>query len=252
MVENPFLLFPVNEQHLQRQTGTPHYGQAGLNGGCMVLFLLPFLAVAVFLIGMLLNQLYEGVLLSINAIPTVAQVTDRRVSEDEGSYTYTLEYQYLVADRTYSGRQNVPNAVYETYQIGQDIPVTYAGNDGRISRITGVDTTSTNLFLVIFTVFWVSIVGCFSVIFFLAWRHSERLKRHGKLIYGEVIAFKGEKDTDGDYQITVKTKFRSPSNLQWVEGSRHYTCNHHLNTNPPAAGTPLAIFYADDKVWEVL
>lgn len=252
MAVTPFLIFPVNNGYLQRTTRTPQYGQGNFNSSCLMLFLVPFIAISVFLVAYCVNQFYAGVMLSLGATPIVGQVIERDISEDEGSYSYRLKYQYVVADRIYTYNQQVSDRLYETYQVGQAISITYAAGDATVSRITGVDTTPTNVFLLIFTGIWVFVIGGFTTIFFGAWRRFERLKRDGKLIYGELIEFKGEKDGDGDYQITLRAKFRSPTTLQWVEGKRFYTCNHHLNTRQPDTGTPLAIFYADDKVWEVL
>lgn len=266
MAGRPFLLYPANEHVLQDNTKIPQQGLGKLKPGLVALMLLPFIAVALVLMAITGNTLYEESLLANNATVVDGRVTNRTIYEDTDrrtnaqgyresrvvGYTYTLFYEYSFAERVYTGQQDVTQGEYNAYPIDSVIPIITPPSRPSVSRIDGIDRGSSNGILVGFTAVWTLLVGIFSLVFYRAWAKSRRLARHGKLIEGEIVEYKGEKIPGGSgYQVHLKLRFRSPETGEWVEAKRTYTANHHQNTRPPA-GTLLAILHADDKVWEVL
>lgn len=266
MSRRPFLLYPAHEIVLQDTTKFSQGRLGKLNLGVILLISLPFVIAAVVLMAVTAKGLYEETLLARDSAIINGLVTNRTIYEDtsrrtdaEGyrdtytsGYTYTLYYQYFFADRLYEGQQEVPEADYNAYQIDQPISVIVANNQPSISRIDGIEREGTNRILVIFTLVWTLLVVMGVTIFYRAWARARRLERDGKLIEGEIVAYKGEKGADGKFQIALTLRFQSPDSSEWVEAKRTYPCPHHQNTRPPETGTPLAVMYADRNVWEVL
>lgn len=268
MAGRPFLLYPINQRVLQDPSiRPPLLGLGKLNIGLVALISLLFIGTAVVLMAVTLNTLYEEALLSGDTQVIDGRVSNRTIYEDTDrrtnaqgyresrvvGYTYTLYYEYTFAERTYTGQQEVTQDEYNRYPIDSSIPIIFPVSRPSISRIDGIERGNTNGILVGFTAVWTLLVAVFGTIFYRAWAKSRRLGRHGKLIEGEIVEYKGEKILGGSgYRVHLKLRFHSPETGEWVEAKRTYTANHHQNTRPPAAGTLLAVMHADDKVWEVL
>jgi len=246
-----FLLFPQNEAFIRGEKPTPQNKVGVFQSGCVFLFLIPFVVASVFLILFCVNMLYEGFVLSQSSFQTTGQVMALNEHEDEGDIIYSMNYQYILADHIYTDSQSVSADIYAAYQVGQPIDISYAAGDVTVSHITGTDTTPLNLFLLGFTVIWITIVGFMTTFIVTQWQRTRRLQREGKVIRGELVSIKGEMDED-DYLVTVVARFWSPSTLQTVSGNRRYTCNHLKGKPFQSPGTALAIHYADEKVWEIL
>jgi len=74
-------------------------------------------------------------------------------------------------------------------------------------------------------------------------------KLKGKLLSLEIKEYE---DTDGDKHIFtfVRVSFRAPDG-SIVQGERYYMTDRG-KLHPPPAGAAVAVFYKDDKQWEVL
>lgn len=80
-------------------------------------------------------------------------------------------------------------------------------------------------------------------------RRENYLEQNGQLIRGILLKIEGQKDSDGDYWIKARYQFQSPRGVtlegRYYGGSSNlnYLANHLL----PPAGTPVAVWYADDE-----
>jgi hypothetical protein len=85
-------------------------------------------------------------------------------------------------------------------------------------------------------------------------RRENYLEQNGQLIRGILLKIEGQKDSDGDYWIKARYQFQSPRGVT-LEG-RYYggssDLNHLANHPLPPAGTPVAVWYANDNTHTML
>ena len=133
--------------------------------------------------------------------------------------------------------------VYDRMEVGQPVEVRYVQGDPAISLLVGVPNGSEIPFLCVFSVGWHGV----AVLMFLgSIGHSvqqRRLYREGRVIAGEVLTAKGERDSDGDFFLELEYGFGAPGTRDFLTG-KYRGMHNHLKGKPlPERRTPLAILY---------
>lgn len=252
MAAAPFLLHPKNAAFLSGQQPYPaQYRSARVQTGCLLIFLLPFVAVALFLAAYSGQTIYRHVMLLRSSDSVVGQVVDRDIVDDDGP-NYRLTYAFTVRARSYEQRQTVAPTVYEQHLLGQPIPVIYAVDNPEVSYIAGSNSWGMDAFMLGFGLCWWLFVG--GVIYGLVRSavRRERLLRHGRLIVGHVVRLQGTLDSENDYTLAVTARFTAPDTQLPSKGTRTYPANHLKSVSLPDSETPLAILYVNGNHWEVL
>jgi hypothetical protein len=252
MAAAPFLLHPQNAAFLSGQQPYPaQYRSARVQTGCLLIFLLPFVAAALFLAAYSGQTIYRHMLLLRSSDSVVGQVIDRSIVDDEGP-NYRLTYTFSVRDRTYEQTQMTALTVYEQYPLGQSIPIVYAVDNPEFSYIVGANSWGMDVFLLGFTLCWCLFVG--GVLYGLVRSavRRERLLRHGQLLMGHVVRLQGTLDGENDYALAVTARFTAPDTQLSTSGTRTYPANHLKSVSLPDAGTPLAILYVNADQWDIL
>ncbi|MBN8638822.1 MAG: DUF3592 domain-containing protein [Anaerolineae bacterium] len=252
MAAAPFLLHPQNAAFLSGEQPYPaQYRTARIQTGCLLLFLLPFVAVALFLAAYSSRTIYRQVLLLHSSESVLGQVVERDIIDDEGS-NYRLTFTFAVRDRAYEQTQTVALTVYEQYPLGASLPIIYAVDNPDVSYIAGANSWGMDVFLLGFGVcWWLFVVGVIYGLVRSAVR-SERLLRHGQLVMGHVVRLQGTLDSENDYTVAVTARFTAPDSQLPTKGTRTYLANHLKAVLLPDAETPLAILYVKTDHWEVL
>ncbi len=85
-------------------------------------------------------------------------------------------------------------------------------------------------------------------------RRENYLEQNGQLIRGILLKIEGQEDSDGDYWIKARYQFQSPRGVtldgEYSESS--YEVNYLANHLLPPAGTPVAVWYANDNTHTML
>jgi hypothetical protein len=103
-----------------------------------------------------------------------------------------------------------------------------------------------------FTLLWNGIVAPFAFMMFRELGKRWRLGRRGQRLAGEIVRCSGSTDSDGDYALTLRYRFRSPESGAWLEGSDTQV-RKDLKEGPlPAAGRPVQVVYLDDDTYMAL
>ena len=187
-----------------------------------------------------------------------AQITDKRISRSEDNDTYYMDYTFTYPDQNGEPQQyrkeiRVSADKYYQTQMGQKIRVYFVPDDPTISQ-----TTPVTIFDILKPTAWFIVAG---IVFFFMGRFlirrfqiEHRLEQNGQLLQGILLEIKGDEDSDGDYWIKARYRFQSPQGLS-LDGT-YQNFNSNINrlrdyTLPPA-GTPVAVWYADDKTHKML
>jgi len=97
-----------------------------------------------------------------------------------------------------------------------------------------------------------SIVFLLLVILWVVRRQRPYLLARGRrLLRGEMVSCAGREDDDGDFKLMIEYRFRSPSGSVIVH--RASQIRNDLRRQPlPGAGTPVAIYYRNDRAFRLL
>lgn len=123
--------------------------------------------------------------------------------------------------------------------------------------------------VVLLYIFWgmdahfIPFCGCISIVWvgFGVWglwscSIDHKLEKYGHLIEGEVRSCKGETKhyrytVYTDFQVTLQYSFQSPNGHEITDETTQ-VANHLDKDTLPSPGTPVAIWYVDDKTYTVL
>ncbi len=218
----PFLLYPQNERFVAGQRPHPsHLKESRITLTCSLVFLLPFVLIAVFLAVYGANTLWRQVLFSHSSAEIGGVVVDRYTKSDEGT-NYFLLYRFTVGDRIIEQRQSVTQDIYDTYPLASAIPVIYAVSNPDYSYIDGTSRWGMDLFILGFGTCWILFVVAFAYATLNSTMRYARLRRSG-LGPGP---HPHHRLVRRDYTVELTAHFIAPDTQQPISSSRKYLCNH--------------------------
>ncbi len=256
-----FLLDP--KQRSVAIGGAPYKGQSMGVAGCAsvpILFLgIGIVVTLFFLLPMTISSWIEYFRLSSAGVTTPATVVDRRIStsDDSTSYYITYEFRYVQPNgepAVQRGEDDVSSGEYERLEPGTQIEIFYDPNDPAISDMQPpniLDPALITGFMIAWSGLWNGVLGFMSYGVLAAARKERKLARHGQLIHGTLTRISGDTDSDGDFLVDLHYRFVTPQGREINASEKNYV-NRLRNTPLPSVGTPVAIWYADDKTYKVL
>jgi hypothetical protein len=83
-------------------------------------------------------------------------------------------------------------------------------------------------------------------------RRQKRLAAEGRMITGEIVGASGRRDSEGDFILTARVRFRSPQTRKWIERT-YRPRRDDLERKPlPEPGTQVHVLYIDDRTHQAL
>jgi len=249
---SPTDVFLVNLHNHAFVTGRADKPARDASTGCMLLFLIPFVAAGIAITSWTFIQWRDWLVLSLSGANAKGYFTDRTISEGEDSTSYYVYYHFVVDDRDYTRKEQVSYATYEQAASDAPIQVLYFTGDPTIATLDLNYARDMRTFLTIFSLFWDGFVG---LIFFggiYTVITNKRLAQNGHVIFGEITHITSRYDSDNDYYIEVKYRFYSPYSGSYINAQHKFQDNARKNVPLPTRGKPVAILYADDKSYRLL
>lgn len=248
----PYLIYPENQAYVRGAAAKP-VSIIGPNG-CAVLFNLLFILAGLSILSFGLNALRENLLLSSESITTEGRVVSRYTKENDDGVTYYVVFEYVANDRRLTREQQVDEALYTRAEQGARLEIEYSSVDPSAARIAGTNSwllsmgalVAGSLLTLVSSVFLVKLIK-------MNRRLRDRLQK-GKLIKGQLLEVSTGEDRDYEGEIytctIVKARFRTPAG-RTIQGEKRYRTTRGKE-HPPSNEETVAIFYIDDKDWEVL
>ncbi|HLV36607.1 MAG TPA: DUF3592 domain-containing protein [Spirillospora sp.] len=251
--DDVFLLQPANKAFLlgkRRIIST----FSGFGLGCGGLFMLPFLAVGIFVLVLAVIEWRNYHLLNTTGVVVQGTYTGRHqvVDDDDGDITYYADYEYLVNDTIYTGDHSVSRELYNRVEPGMRVDIRYVPSDPAISRIEGTNGIEEALFFTVFAAFWNLISWAIFAGMIVSFRRDRRLSRLGKLVRGELLNATSRRDSDGDYHVTVEYSFVPPDGGDVIFKKQSAQRNDLKNKPLPAKGSPVMVLYKDRRHFKML
>jgi hypothetical protein len=245
-----FLLHLSNAKILRGQKRG--FSSANLGGGCLLLFMLPFMAVGLFVIAMAINEWREYQLIASTGVATRGQYVSRRYDDDDDGTTYYASYEFQVDGITYSSEQSIGRAVYDRVERGAGVEVHYAPSDPGVSRIAGTNDLGGPIFLTVFSIFWNLITWGVVIGTIYSASRNRQLIQGGQLVTGELLGVWGDKDSDGDLQVKAAYRFVAPDSGEALTKKESAQRNDLKGDPLPAVGTPVAVLYRNKNHFRML
>lgn len=250
-MSKPVLIHPPNQDFLEKRIPYP----LNLPRGLPLAVIISVVTIYLFLLtvtGMGWVFLYHSNQLFKHPVETTATIIERNIFEhDNGIKRYKLGYTFELEGETYTDYNDVDLATYDDLEIGDPISIYYALNDPNYTRVIGFDDEFSLLGYTLLWVFMALVLSGVSYYLIRRYRRLSTLREHGKVISGELIDISAIIDRS-DYVVTVNAQFNQPDTHQTLTGKRHYRANHLSDQPLPPVGSRLAIYYYDQKLWEVL
>lgn len=214
--------------------------------GCLLLFFLPFFAVGIYMPFSCGRSWMIEQKIKANPVRVTAQVLGTRTASGDDSDTYYVKYRYLGHER------EAAVSPAEQTRAGQSgtIDVVYCQSQPELSRAVKERRTSLG-FVILWSVIWdgalllLTLSGVFSLL------RTGRLIARGQLVGGIVTGARSRLDSDDDLVLTLDYRFQSPAG-QPVDAQLSVIRNEYKKQELPAAGTPVAVLYADPGTHQVL
>ncbi len=251
-----YLIHPQNEDYLQGKKSAP-YGMGRGAAGFLFSCLTNFLILVVLSLPVLLILTDEQTSLILG--PTVKAeglIVDRKVVKGDESTFYYIIYEYVVNDQRFRRQESVNSSLYDRAVPGVRLRIEYLSTNPSVARIEGSTREASFVVLAVLLIILLMILLVVVVLVSQAResrRQRERLKK-GKPIKGQVLQVRTEEreDSDGDrYTATIlRVRFQTPQG-RIIEGEESHSYKR-LIENPPSTENTVAIFYVDDKDWELL
>jgi hypothetical protein len=253
----PFILNPQSAEPLRK---LPMFFRfAGLENGCMTLFMLPFILAGICVTVFTVSEWWAVAQLNAGSAVVAGRVTDKKTttntSRNGTTTTYTVYYSFNVDDRMHTNNQSVSAELYNRLEVGGRVDIRYATSDVGISRVVGADGNSNALFLTVFAVLWNGFVILFLV--------KPRLKNASTLqdinqalisavtLPGEVVRSSGFEDAKNNFEVTISYEFKNPQG-EVMRGQSSRVRNDLKRKGLPEVGTPVAVAYQDDLNYNML
>jgi hypothetical protein len=248
-----FLLQPTNMSYLLGQSKlVSTMGRLGL--GCTALFLLPFVAIGLFVIIFAGTEWRNYYILDTSGVVVRGQYTDKYITtdDDDGGTTYYVDYVYEVNERPFIGNHSVSWDVYNRAGIGEGVSILYAPNDPSLSRIEGTNDISTPVFLTFFAVCWNLISWGVFLGIIIGGIRDRQLSRDGQLVRGELLGMTGRSGSKGAYSVTAEYSFLPPDEGDVIFNKQTAQRNDLRGATFPDKGTPIMVLYKNRKHFKML
>ncbi len=175
-------------------------------------------------------------------------------------YTYSITYRYRVANSTgqtqdYYNTQTVTSSTYYNYNPGSEIGVIYdplnpqtvivPGDSARFSFLVALSVAAVIVLLITVPVVLVLIRRTL---------YDRKLQKDATVLTGNLLTIEGKwySGKNAHYNITMRYEFTDPKTEQKRSQTALFIRNDLHYTSLPAAGTPVAIAYLDEKHFEML
>lgn len=244
-----FVIQPENQSYVQRRTDQPAYIPNNWNKfiimALIVLYLFVFGA-----LGMATYNMHKENILFQDSAQTTARITGHNSQRSRNTTNYYLMYMYSVDGEIYRDSRRVSRSVYNTYRVGDIVDILYPVAKHDLTRIIGVHGDERVEVFGAFSIAFAALAGYGVFWVIKRYRNVKLLRSNGRLMTGELIA-SSTREYKGNYYVRFTVQFTNP-NYERIKGSRQYMVNQLRNAPLPSAGTPLAIIYYHDKLWELL
>jgi hypothetical protein len=220
---------------------------------CSTLFYVPFLLAGLLIIASSLREWYIYIQLHGIGISTQAEVTGRSIDDTEASSIYYLHVHFWTQEeREIESRAQVDETQYSHYHEGDAINIRYLPEDPGIVRADweSAGFPALAVFLTLFALVWNVMFWGLMISAVMQSRKMARLALGGEKLIGEIKSVSGASDEDGNYTVKIHYAFQSPTGTL-LNGKEQYQRNDLRNTLP-LAGTPITVFYHDDKTFMAL
>ncbi|MBC8076659.1 MAG: DUF3592 domain-containing protein [Chloroflexales bacterium] len=248
----PFLLNQRNADFVAGRTQRSA-SSAGI-GWIGIAFLVPFVLIGFFLIGITLQMGGTWLALHFNGVDTAAVVVDARIDDTGDGDTYYVTCRFSVAtsngdERVYTAEQSVSHDAYQRLSIGSNTSVRYVASNPNVSAVQGQGTTL--LFLAGMAGFWNGLLWLMISQIAPALLRDRQLAKQGQQLPGQVVQCSGATDSDGDYSIKLHYGFLSPTGAR-VTGTDALLRNDLKGQPLPRPADPVVVLYDSDTCHKVL
>ena len=197
--------------------------------------------------------------LNRRGILTNGTVIDRSESSDDDGSSYYVKYHFFPVGSegvTFVHEQHVSWDTYTRLQNGSQVSISYLPENPDVNHLGGADADSTSAN----SSLWILLLPGLMLIVAVnmvrrVWRYR-RLMREGGVIFGELTRCSSEKvedDSGESYRVAYSYKF--PVSHNHDLHSTKYVCMSaywFARWSAPANGTPVAVLYVNDKLFEML
>lgn len=248
--------FLVDRRHVHFVSGRSRHLPGDGTWGLLV-FLILFQLFGLVFIAWIGHEALVYARLRLDGRTGVATVTDLHVHADSDGETYQVGYRLQVLQPEgwlrVTGNDQITASAYEHLRPQGPVPVIYSASDPSVVRAQAASWQKP-LALAGFAVFllvWYAVPTAVCVWCLRDMLDRRRLVRRGTLLPGEVVCSQGERDSEGDWKLTVDYGLRTPDG-RWLEGSVSHIRNELAGEPPLVPGTPLAILYCPPATVRVL
>jgi hypothetical protein len=257
-----FLLYPENTRYQNYLNGlTPHpvftlSGDAGLDRIITYLLIGLIVLTVVVVRGTVVEWINWRQVLEtgVTTEGTVTKAYIIYIGEDGNTEVYNVEYSFAAQDGvTYNGSDTVSWMTYKTARDEKRITVSYASDNPSNNRASENVNYPENLLI--------GVVQSAALVLLSSWgtrklfssrRRLAKFTRYGQHVNGQIVSASGEVDSEGDYMVRFRYSFVSPKSGRRITNETLRMRNDLRDGNVPPPGTPIAIWYLDDKTYEVL
>lgn len=221
-------------RHMRRSRSSPRGGRViTILAGLMLLFI-------GVLGGLVLPDWIAWVRLRQGGVAVQGEVVEVQAHGDH----YSALYRFPVAEGDfYTGEQSLE--ARDRLAENSPVQVLYLPDDPDISRLedeSNPDDARRDRFTIGLALLVVGLV----VLAILAGVRRGGTARHKCVIRGQVISCSGYRDGDGDYNLKLRYRFRSPSG-QRITGQISQIRNDLAGADLPGPGTPVAVYYRSER-----
>lgn len=259
-------IFVLNPKYEAVATGEKPYKASKGFFILQTLFQLVWIVVGIgFFVKITIKPWFYSVHLQEHGVVTQATIVDRltgKCKDDDGDshtcYYATYRFEHIEPNgepREYQNRARI-SAVESQYMVPETkVNIMYDSVKPTRSWFRDDAPTDFTLLNAVFgsfvSIMFAGVPILMLVGTFKTYSFERKLAKHGQLIRGVVHSCKGETDSDDDFDVTLKYSFWSPDVREITRETTH-TANHIDEDTLPSPGTPLAIWYANDRVYDVL
>ncbi len=187
-----------------------------------------------------------------SGITVEGTITALDVDGDAWHMTYRFETAHSPDAAPQTNTQRLTRAAYERLAVGQPVTVMYWPDDPALAA-TGQPDPAHHLRdrQAIAAV----VVGLIAVLFAglgVMLARDRRPPHRQHLVPGHIVACEGRLDADGDFKLRVRFRFTSPATGHTITAQKAQIRNDLRQAELPEPGTPVAVYYRDDRAFWLL